>query len=125
MIGEKLVHYQVVQYLKLQYPDVIFRTDFAAGLKMTIGQARQHKILQSSRAYPDLFIAKPVGNFHGLYIEIKNAEIYKKDGDLKKDEHLQEQAEMLYRLRKLGYEAKFGIGFEECRSIIDKYLYGY
>lgn len=59
MSKEAILHQQVCQYLRMQYPDVIFRTDFAAGVKMTMGQAVRHKKLQSGKAYPDLFIAEP------------------------------------------------------------------
>lgn len=47
---------------------------------------------------------------------------YKKDGTLKKDKHLEEQAEMLEKLRARGYRAEFGVGFEGCKKIIDEYL---
>jgi len=68
---EKDLHKLVAKYLKLKYPKVIFRTDFAAGMKMSMFMARKHNALQSSRAYPDLFIAESRKGFSGLFIEIK------------------------------------------------------
>lgn len=38
------------------------------------------------------------------------------------DKHIEEQAEMLEKLRARGYKAEFGIGLEECKKIIDEYL---
>lgn len=89
-----------------------------------MGQAAKHKRLHSKRGYPDLFIAEPIGKYHGLYLEIKieSNSPYKKDGTLKKDQHLEEQAEKIKRLRAKGYKAEFGIGFENCKAIIDEYL---
>jgi len=121
---EKNIHQQVATYLKLQYRDVIFRTDFAAGIKMTIGQAKQHKNLQSCSKYPDVFIAEPRKGFHGLFLELKRSveEIYKKDMTFRKNDHVAEQAAMLERLTKLGYKACFACGFDHAKKIIDDYL---
>jgi hypothetical protein len=140
---ESNLHYQVAQYLKLAYPRLIFRTDFSAGAKMTMGQAVRHKSLQSGRAYPDIFIARPKkfknGEwYHGLFIELKrDGTKLKRDkngtkilqGDTKVrlvfdwfDKHIEEQADVLYALEQEGYKAVFAVGFEEAKRIIDHYL---
>lgn len=126
MKGEARVHQYVCDYLRLQYPNVIFRTDFAAGTKMTPGQAAKHKRLQSNRAYPDLFIAEPVNQSHGLYIELKDegVKVFKKNGDLVANPHIREQAAVLEQLSDKGYEAYFASGFNEAKYLIDKYLSG-
>ena len=123
----------ICDYLRLQYPSVIFRSDFSSGMKLSVGQAVRQKRLQSSRAWPDLFIVEPrlyysdqgsVEEYHGLFLELKrqDAKVFKKDGSLVSDSHIQEQAAMLARLRDRGYKAEFGIGFDQCRLIIDEYL---
>lgn len=121
---EANVHQQVVNYLKLQYPKVIFRTDFSAGVKMSMGQAIKHAKLQHSKGFPDLFIAMPNKTYHGLFIELKNdgVSVFKKDGTLRKDEHLEKQNEVHQELNKVGYFATFAIGFDEAKKIIDQYL---
>lgn len=50
----------VAEYLQVQYPEVIYRFDLAADLKLTPGQAVRHKRLHPHRGYPDLFIAQPI-----------------------------------------------------------------
>lgn len=122
--GEALLHQQVCDYLRYQYPDVIFRTDFSAGVKMTMGQAVKHKRLQSDRAYPDLFIAYPTEDYHGLFIELKadNVTVFKKNGELTSNPHIQEQHIMLERLTGLGYRASFAKGFDEAKRLIDEYI---
>ncbi len=122
--SEATLHQQLCDYLRLQYPDVIFRSDVAAGIKLTIGQAARHKKLQSSRAYPDLFIAEPRHNYHGLFIELKaeGAGLYKKDGTLIANAHIQEQHDMLIGLVRRGYRAVFAQGFENAQCVIDEYL---
>lgn len=119
---EGYLHQQVCDYLKLQYPKIMFRTDFAAGIKMTIWQAGRHKRLQSGRAWPDLFIAESRKGSAGLFIELKAKTIYKRDGSLLANDHVAEQAEVLRALRDRNFEAVFAVGFDSARQIIDEYL---
>lgn len=143
---EHQLYEKIARYLQLQYPGVIYRFDIAADLKLTMGQAAKHKRLHPRRGYPDLFIAEPklvvtdkerdaveLGRsdngwhlyyFAGLYLELKaeGNSPFKKDGTLKKDEHLEEQNEMLENLRDKEYKAEFAVGFEEAKQIIDDYL---
>lgn len=137
--SEHNLYEQIARYLQLQYPSVIYRFDVGSDLKLTPGQAAKHKRLHPERGYPDLYIAESSENinskdwngivrewgfYFGLYLEIKTESNspYKKDGTLKKDQHLEEQARMLEKLRARGYKAEFGVGFEGCKKIIDEYL---
>lgn len=128
--SEEMVHQQVVDYIKLRYPWAIFRTDFASGLKLPAPVAIRHARLQSERAFPDLTIYEPAHVLYGDYpllaIEIKGecVELYKKDGTLRKNEHVEEQAVMLQKLRDRGYDAHFAIGFNQARELIDLYMTG-
>lgn len=144
--SEENLHQQVVDYLLRQYPGIMFRTDFAAGIKMTPGQAVKHSKLQSGRAWPDLFVAAPmykdqVADFYGLFIELKKdgtklvrdkdaTKILKGEHELRRkgdwfNQHIEEQAEVLEYLKLNGYCATFAIGFDEAKTVIDKYLDGY
>ena len=120
---EQSVHKMVVNYIKIRYPKIIFRSD-AGGIRLTMGQAVQFKKLQWGRSYPDIFIAEPRGKYHGLYIEIKknDEEYLKKDGTIRKNEHILEQFAMLLKLEKKGYAAVFGGGFINCETIINDYM---
>lgn len=123
---EAQLHHAVVYYLKTRYPHVLFRTDFAAGLKLTFGQAARHKRLQAGRAWPDLFLAEPSLTYGtaGLFLELKRdgTRIYRRDGQLVSDEHIREQAAVLEALRFRGYSAHFAVGFEEAKQLIDDHL---
>ena len=124
---EESVHRQVVQYLRLQYPNVLFRTD-GGGLFLTKTQAGVYKSLNKTSGWPDLFIAKANGKYHGLFIELKkdNTSIYLKRGENKgsivANQHIQNQALVLKQLESLGYCARFGIGFNHTKAIIDAYM---
>lgn len=121
---EEILHLRICDYLRRNYPDVIFRTDFSSGMKMTPGQAAKHKKFQSSRAYPDLFIAEPKRGKSGLFLEIKaeNVVVFKKNGEIRQNSHLIEQDKMMKALRNKGYEARFVVGFENTKEMIHAYL---
>lgn len=110
-------------YLKLQYPHVLFHFDYA-GLNLSIVQAARMKSIQGLIGYPDLFIAHPVGRWHGLFIEVKKDghQIFTSKGVVKKDKHIQEQIDFSTKLYYRGYAAYFGYSFDSIKDIIDKYL---
>lgn len=125
---------QVADYLRLQYPDVLFHSDFGSGIKLSMSQAvRQKRLNGGRRSWPDMFIAKPKLGVdrdgqhfyqHGLFLELKKdgVRVFKRDGSLVADEHIREQYKMLQRLMRLGYRAEFAIGFDQAKRIIDRYL---
>jgi hypothetical protein len=120
-VSEKTLHRQVCEYLKKAYPKVIFNTDMA-GIKLSIGQAKQVKNLRSSNAFPDIAIYESSKGIHGLFLELKSDCPYKKSGELKTDAHLKEQEHMLIELAERGYLAFFAWEFQQAKMIIDSYL---
>lgn len=121
---EELLHLKICDYLRKNYPDVLFRTDFSSGMKMTPGQAAKHKKFQKSRAWPDLFIAESNILASGLFLEIKaeNVIVFKRNGEIRKNKHLIEQDKMLKELRSKGYRARFVIGYKQAIFEIQQYL---
>lgn len=113
-------------YIKYQYPDVIFRSDLG-GIRLTPGLARKAKSIQQGRGFPDLFICEARYDirsdltYFGLFIEVKVKPIYKKNGDFV-SEHVAEQNDVINKLNQKGYLASFGVGFEDCKDMIDGYL---
>lgn len=121
--NERTLALRVAQYLQSQYPGVNYRFDLAADLKLTMGQAKRHKAMHPKRGYPDLWIAKPMKGWNGLYIELKAVSIYRVDGvTLLKDEHVEEQIEYGKSLEADGYKFVIATGFDEVKKIIDDYL---
>lgn len=129
---EESLQRQICHYLKLQYPRVIFRSDFASGMHLNAYQAKNHASLQSSRGWPDLFIYQPVQHkdkfYCGLALELKKEgttvilKTGKRKGHLSLDPHIQEQALMLKELNRLGYYANFAVGVDEAIKTIDWYF---
>ena len=121
---EYYVAMAVSQYLKVKYPNVIFRFD-QAGYNLSIAQAGMNKAIQMREfKYPDLFIAKPNKRYAGMYLEIKKdgENLYKKDGKTYKTDHLLGQRQAMGKLIDAGYFASFAIGFDQAKSIIDNYM---
>lgn len=123
-VKESDVHLQVCKYLKLAYPDVLFLSDFAAGMKMTKGMANRQTMLKSNHSFPDLMILEPCGGYYGLFIELKRdrSALYKKDGSYIKSEHIEAQRGCIEALSKRGYAAQFACGLDEAKNVIDTYL---
>jgi len=120
---EFLLQKQVCEYIKLQYPKLFFMSDTISFLKLTYAQQARNKAIQTDVfKCPDLIIFKPNGKYHGLFIELKAETPYKKDGALKKSDHLEAQHETLGILKARGYYATFGWEFEQIKAIIDDYL---
>ena len=122
--NEENLHLKICDYLRKNYPDVLFRTDFSSGMKMSPGQAVKHKKFQKGRAWPDLFIAESNNFASGLFLEIKAEDVivFNRNGKVRKNKHLIEQDKMLKELRKKGYRARFAIGYNQAIFEIQQYL---
>jgi len=60
-VSESTLQEQVADYLQLQYPDVLFHSDFGSGVKLTPGQAKKQKRQNGGRrGWPDMVIAQPI-----------------------------------------------------------------
>jgi hypothetical protein len=113
----------VSTYLKLAYPNVLFHFDLG-GYNLSKSAAGMNKAIQKEPGFPDLFIMKPKEDLYcGLFIELKadGVKLANKKGQ-PATEHLRIQWEYINKLRRLGYKATFGVGFDHCKEIIDDYL---
>lgn len=125
-LQEKKIHKAVCRYLDLQYPNVIYTSDMS-GMRVSVGLRVEMKAKRCKKyAIPDLLILSPSihGSYKALLIEIKisSDEVFKKDGTLRSNVHVQEQAATIEELNRLGYKALFGFGFNHCKQIVDNYL---
>jgi len=122
-MSEYTQHKMIANYIKMQYPKVIFTSD-SSGIKLTIGAAVKMLALKSNNKIPDLLILEARGGFNGLIIEIKDIgkTPFKKNGELYSNDHLIAQADTLEKLNVRGYSAMFAVGFDEGKIIIDNYM---
>ncbi len=132
--GEAMTHERVVKLLRRDYPGVIFRTDFASGMKMDDPRiAAKHKRLQYRRGWTDLFIYKPVVHdsvlgrveYAGLALELKAGDVKLKKRDTTwASDHIQEQFMMMRELEAGGYACSFARGYDEAARVLQWYLVG-
>lgn len=126
---------RVCNYLRKNYPDVVFHSDFGASADLSEHQAKLNKALQSYDKFPDLTIFKTgrvnetTGvRYIGLAIELKKdgtTVILKtgpNKGRLTTNEHIREQAKTLRKLNAEGWYSNFAIGYDQAIRIIDWYF---
>ena len=118
---EERLHKQICDYLKLHKDKPMFNTDMS-GIKLPKGLAIKASKLRSNKGFPDIVIYEPRGGYFGLFLELKSEIPFKKDGQPKKNAHLEEQAAVIEKLKSKGYYARFIWRFEDAVSNIDAYL---
>lgn len=122
--SEAMVHERIVRHMKREYPGVVFKTDFAAGIKLPIWLAARQRKVQYRRGYPDLSISKACRGYHGLFLEVKKpgTRIKKVSDGMWASDHIREQAEMMAELERAGYKCAFAVGYDQAVDILAWYL---
>jgi len=123
---ELQIQLELCRYVALKYPKAVFSSDLS-GLELPKKIVKLILKLRSENGFLDFQMFEPNDRYSALFIEIKaegNSPFRKDNGLLRKDStgHLQEQQAMIFKLRKRGYFALFGIGLDECRYIVDDYM---
>ena len=90
------IQLQLCKWIKLQYPNLLFRSDIQSAGKLSPQMQNIKQILDPFKSWPDVQIYLPKGQYIGLHIELKriNSGTFLKDGSLSSGKHVQEQAEM-------------------------------
>jgi len=119
--SEADVQTMVCRYLRLK--QIPFRTDKDG--QYVSGYSRKIKgDHRGMNGFPDLLIPMSNKKYCGLVLELKKegVKVYKKDGVIRLDEHLQQQEWWLKWFRSIGCKADFACGYDEAISIIEKYI---
>lgn len=122
---EFILQKMVCNYIRAQYPKVLFMSDTIAAVKLTGQQAVRNKSIQKEGfKCPDILIFEPTKNYHGLFIELKVESPFKKDGNIRasQDDHLLKQSQTISELNANHYYACFAWSFEMAKEIIDGYF---
>ena len=114
---------QVSAYMEVAHPKIIYRSDTVSFVKLTAPQAmRNKKVQKNGFKFPDIEIYEPRSNYAGLMIELKAETPYKKDGTLKANPHVEEQAKCMQILERKGYKCTFCWSFDQFVNILNDYL---
>jgi len=112
--SEEEVHKQLVEYLDHAVEEAALLFHPANGGLMPKGTAGKLKGMGLRQGVPDLLLALPKADKHGLFVELKTEE-----GRLRG-----KQVWWLYHLRRQGYGAICCRGFEDARTRITAYMGG-
>jgi hypothetical protein len=113
------------KYVGYKYPNAEYFSDLAGTHK----KATKEYQLRKGRGWPDWMLFEVMDTrFNALMLELKKEGqekyMFNLDGSLKKNIHLQEQLEKIYKLRDRGYCAGFAIGSAAACCAVDAYLSG-
>jgi hypothetical protein len=109
MKNEELnIQIAVINHLKLQYPKALYCAS-AGGMRTSMGTAKKMKASGYVKGFPDIFIYEPIGDIHGMAIEMKT----------RKGKPTKEQKEWQIKLEERGYLSYICNGFDEAKEIID------
>jgi len=94
------------------------------GGKRNVREAARLKRQGVKAGVSDLFFAYPVGNYHGLWIEMKKRrDQFKRPSDIKRAAS-DSQIEWIVQMRDQGYAAEVCFGWIEAMELIVEYLQG-
>jgi hypothetical protein len=112
-------------WLKKNYPDIHFISTFN-GMKLPRGLAAIAQKQTSHRGTPDLLVLYNNTKYPILFLELKKdgTVLINKNGTLRKDDHIADQAEYIYYLRSQGYYADFSIGYVDTIIKLKMYIEG-
>lgn len=119
---EDRLHHAIIQYLRLQYPKIIFFHSPNEGKRTKFEQFKLSYLGGNNVKTPDLAIMQPNKDWHGLFLEIKSKNPYKENGLLYTNKHIEVQAKLLLNLEKYHYHAVFTWSFDDAKQIIDNYM---
>lgn len=140
--SEQAIQIEFCDWLRLNFPNVHFRSDTASGAFNSKHEKDLHNRQQSSTSEPDITILAARRGYHGLLIEIKadgvnlkmrrdgkKIRVYKnsKGKIIERDYkirlkgdwaslHIEKQAKVLTDYNEIGYFARFGVGLEACKK---------
>ncbi len=120
-----VIQIELCRYIAHRYPKELFNSDMS-GVRLSKRQAIKAMKMRKKRGHPDFTMYSPRGSFVGLMLEIKPEQerIYKRDGSLRKSQHLAEQAEYGNDLRMRGWCFMFAVGLDDAIRKVDSFMKG-
>lgn len=111
---EDIEQKRLMRWVRDNLPEVWAMTTHMENEGKRTPQQYQHWVAMGGRpGYPDILIDYPANGFHGLRIELKQAN----GGKLS-----QPQRKWLERLNEQGFKAVCCHGFEEAKKVIEEYI---
>ena len=121
-MSESTEQQAVIQWFRLQYPQYHLIA-YPNGQWVSGTGNRRYALINKYKAegmtngVSDLFLCVPRGKYAGLWLEMKD--VGKTESSLSPN-----QKQWMSEMNKIGYLAKWAVGFEIARDIIEGYLEG-
>lgn len=150
-MSEKDLQIALIEWFRVVYSNCLIVGNYKNGLQLYSSKGKKpfhllreiEKLEGNMKGYPDIFIPKPLGKYHGLFIELKKEQSqaftkeyreskYTLDFDPTKHfsknkaevDRARLQFEYGLRLKAEGYFWSFGIGLDHTKTVITKYFLG-
>jgi hypothetical protein len=122
--SEQVLTSKIADYLREYHPTIPFQIDMSGEKLSKAAATRSSKNRAGLYKQPDLTIYVKKGKYGCLMLELKklSESPLKKDGNLKKNEHIELQARSIEWLRKYGQKADFAVGYQDTVDKINDYL---
>ena len=104
----------LVRNLTRTIPELRWLHSSLNGVRLTGAQAMRYKREGMVAGIPDLFLPFPVGQYHGLFLEMKT----------RRGRVSQIQDECITYLRSVGYAVAVCRGWEEAQAVLMTYMVG-
>lgn len=124
MSAEDKLQNSIIKYVLFQY-NVTAIPNNTEG-KKTPFERYKFEFMGGRKGVLDLFVPIIAGGYGGLFLELKpdGRKVFKKNGDVLKNDTLIAQNKTIKKLLQQGYYATFAVGFDQTKEIIDKYVKG-
>jgi hypothetical protein len=118
---EDLLQKNCVKWFKLQYPNILIHHSPNGGKRTQkvnkYGQkyspeAAKFKAMGTLAGFPDIFVPKPIGIYHGLFIELKTGKNYLTEN----------QKTVMEKLIDNGYFVKPCYTFDDFKLTVERYF---
>lgn len=122
---EEQIQIMCSDWINIRYPELskLYFFNSFQGMRLNFGQIKKAKKTGGLKTgLPDFMFMKNNGVYSGLFIELKKETPYLKNGQLKKDDHLELQRDVLEQLKIEGYFAVFAWSFDQFKKIVTDYM---
>lgn len=126
---EEQIQIMCSDWINIRYPELskLYFFNSFQGMRLNFGQIKKAKKTGGLKTgLPDFMFLKNNGTYSSLFIELKKESPYLKIGipnnQIRNDEHLQLQNDVIQQLKLEGHYACFAWSFDQFKKIVMDYM---
>ena len=126
---EEQIQIMCSDWMNIRYPELskLYFFNSFQGMRLNFGQKKKKKKTGGLKTgLPDFMFLKNNGTYSSLFIELKKESPYLKIGipnnQIRNDEHLQLQNDVIQQLKLEGHYACFAWSFDQFKKIVTDYM---